>query len=71
MSREVLAVKPRLNQINSHVHTIRAYPIVNYPERGGVDESDGQWDEWQGDRGTLIESCGRVLCYTVVVIYNL
>lgn len=39
VSQEVFPVKPRLNQINSHVQMIRPYPIVNYPEHGGVDGS--------------------------------
>lgn len=58
MSREVLPVKSRLNQINSHVHVIRPYPIVNYPGQGGV---YGNGMGGKGIGGTLIESCGGVL----------
>lgn len=40
-SQGVLSVKPRLNQISSHVLMIRPYQIVNYPQHGGSDKSDG------------------------------
>lgn len=42
VSQGLPPVKPRLNQINSHVYMIRPYQIVNYPEHGGVDNKDGQ-----------------------------